>query len=308
MARPPKSKLDYAGWSVDMFDNDTKIDKLLDAQGWSGFGIYFYLCMRAYGSEGYFYKWSYDDCATTARKMGGGIGSGTVKETVGYCLQIGLFDKGLFDRWGIITSKGIQSRYWEVAKSRDKKEVISEFWLLHDCEGLVLVPLNTSFGTGKPDFPLGNPSFSERNPGFPEQKESKVKEIKEKENKVNERKGDEIITTDSKESVCQTDVRRIVAKWNELASFGVRPISKMAQSAKRYDNLTARIREYGVDDILTAIDRIKESGFLCGKNNRGWTITFDWFVLPSNFPKVLEGNYDNGSHEKRTVFDEWRDA
>ena len=27
--------------------------------------------------------------------------------------------------------------------------------------------------------------------------------------------------------------------------------------------------------------------------DRGWMITFDWFLLPSNFQKVLEGNYDN---------------
>ncbi len=30
-----------------------------------------------------------------------------------------------------------------------------------------------------------------------------------------------------------------------------------------------------------------------GKNKNGWVITFDWFVLPNNFPKVLEGNYDS---------------
>lgn len=50
--RPPKKGIDYAGWSVDIFDNDTKIDKLLDARGWEGFGVYFYLCQRAYGGEG----------------------------------------------------------------------------------------------------------------------------------------------------------------------------------------------------------------------------------------------------------------
>ena len=100
MAGKAKKKLDYAGWSVDIFDNDTKIDKLLDAQGWVGFSIYFYMCQRAYASEGYFYRWSFDDCASTARKMGCGIGSGTIQEVVGYCLQIGLFHKGLFDRWG----------------------------------------------------------------------------------------------------------------------------------------------------------------------------------------------------------------
>ena len=51
MAGKAKKKLDYAGWSVDIFDSDTKIDKLLDAQGWVGFSVYFYLCQRAFGSE-----------------------------------------------------------------------------------------------------------------------------------------------------------------------------------------------------------------------------------------------------------------
>ena len=112
MAGKPKTGLDYAGWSVNLFDGDTKIDKLLDAQGWTGFGIYFYLCQMAYKFDGYFYRWAYDDSASTARRMGGGIGSGTVEETVRYCLQIGLFDQGLFDGWGILTSRGIQRRFY----------------------------------------------------------------------------------------------------------------------------------------------------------------------------------------------------
>ena len=145
MAGKAKRKLDYAGWSTDIFDNDTKIDKLLDAQGWIGFGIYFFLCQKAFGSDGYFYKWGFDDCASTARKMGGGVGSGTVKETVDYCLHIGLFNKRLFDEWGVLTSKGIQRSYWAVAKSRRDKAVAKELWILEEseCEGVIFVPLNT---------------------------------------------------------------------------------------------------------------------------------------------------------------------
>ena len=28
-------------------------------------------------------------------------------------------------------------------------------------------------------------------------------------------------------------------------------------------------------------------------SSRQWQITFDWFVRPNNFPKVLDGNYDD---------------
>ena len=145
MAGRPKQGIDYSGWSVDIFDGDKKIDKLLDAKGWKGFGIYFFLCQRAYKINGYFYEWGYDDCATTARKMGGGINSGTVKETVDYCLQVDLFNKGLFDRWGVLTSRGIQRRFWTVLSERRSKIVYEEYWLLkpEECKGLVKVSLNS---------------------------------------------------------------------------------------------------------------------------------------------------------------------
>ena len=131
MSGKPKIGLNYAGWSVDMFDGDKKIDKLLDAQGWKGFGLYFFLCQRAYKTGGYYYEWGYDDSATTARKMGGGVTSQTVEETVKFCLQIGLFEKALFDRWSILTSRGIQRRFWEVAKGRRATPIIDEkLWLL----------------------------------------------------------------------------------------------------------------------------------------------------------------------------------
>lgn len=134
MAGRPKQGIDYAGWSVNIFDGDTKIDKLLDAQGWVGFSIYFYLCQMAYKFDGYFYRWAYDDSASTARRMGGGIGSGTVEETVRYCLQIGLFDRRLFDEWNILTSRGIQRRFLAAIQGRRVKSVISDYWLLNDEE------------------------------------------------------------------------------------------------------------------------------------------------------------------------------
>lgn len=165
MAGKAKRKLDYAGWSTDIFDNDTKIDKLLDAQGWIGFGIYFFLCQKAFGSDGYFYKWGFDDCASTARKMGGGVGSGTVKETVDYCLHIGLFNKRLFDEWGVLTSKGIQRSYWAVAKSRRDKAVAKELWILEEseCEGVIFVPLNSDMSETNSNSSVTNDDMSATN-------------------------------------------------------------------------------------------------------------------------------------------------
>lgn len=114
-------------------------------------------------------------------------------------------------------------------------------------------------------------------------------EVKERKNGKKEEEG----ITVSNETVCQTDVRHIVDAWNGLESCGIKTISKINSSSQRYQRLVARIKQYSTADVLSAINRIRGSDFLQGKNNRGWTITFDWFVLPNNFPKVLEGNYDN---------------
>ena len=57
--------------------------------------------------------------------------------------------------------------------------------------------------------------------------------------------------------------------------------------------ITQRIADYGEETVLKAIDNIKDSPFLLGNNNKGWVITFDWFIRPNNFVKVLDGNYIN---------------
>lgn len=59
----------------------------------------------------------------------------------------------------------------------------------------------------------------------------------------------------------------------------------------RLAELNARLREYGADALLEAVDNLVSSEMLNGRNARGWHATFDWFVKPSNFAKVLENNY-----------------
>ena len=128
------------------------------------------------------------------------------------------------------------------------------------------------------------------------------------------RTGNKLIV--SKDTICQTDVRRVIEEWNKLQEVGINPIRDIKPSSKRCQLLKGRIREYGIDEVLNAINNVRKSDFLRGENNRGWMITFDWFVKPNNFLKTLEGNYNKeGQHGTcRTVttpvkplipFDQW---
>ena len=107
----------------------------------------------------------------------------------------------------------------------------------------------------------------------------------------------EIDITISKDIVCSTDVQRVVDAWNRLNDVGIKQISKLTAGTKRYESLIARIKQYGTEEVITAINKIRESDFLQGKK-KNFVITFDWFVKPNNFPKVLEGNYDNDKGAK----------
>lgn len=96
--------------------------------------------------------------------------------------------------------------------------------------------------------------------------------------------------TDSKIS----DARRCLDAWNALSQYGIKPVSRMSCNSTRFKCLVARISEYGANEVLKAIEKVAQSDFLQGKTstNVGW-FNFDWFVKPNNFPKVLDGNYDN---------------
>lgn len=129
------------------------------------------------------------------------------------------------------------------------------------------------------------------------------KEYKEDKELKKERRGEYILTV-SNETVCQTDVRRIIDRWNALSEFGVKPIKKIGSGTKVFERLCARIREYGIDDVLSTVDMIKDSDFLLGKVN-DFSITIDWLSRPNNFQKVYNGNYAKNRNDmaKNKSFD-----
>ena len=144
MSGQPKRGLEFAGWDVHMFDDDERIDELIDAQGWTGFSVYFYLSMKAFATNGFYYSWRDTSPASIARRMGGGVKSETVKEVVYLCLRIGLFDKGLYDREGVLTNKDIQIRYMNAIEKRSLRgrTIEKKYWLLKNEETKAYIVLS----------------------------------------------------------------------------------------------------------------------------------------------------------------------
>lgn len=121
-----------------------------------------------------------------------------------------------------------------------------------------------------------------------------VSETSQRDESLTEITNTEITSRLSLPKALSKDVDEAIGLWNNLVEIGIKPVTKVTRGTKRYSSLVARLREYGIEDYKKAIDKIRNSDFLQGKHGgRPWKITFDWFVRPNNFPKVLEGNYDN---------------
>lgn len=91
--------------------------------------------------------------------------------------------------------------------------------------------------------------------------------------------------------------------FNILTDFFNSTLEKEGSIISRINRITprrrkavdARCREYGKEAIMKMIQVAAKSDFLNGKNDRGWKADFDWLFMPNNFPKVLEGNYNNSN-------------
>ena len=85
---------------------------------------------------------------------------------------------------------------------------------------------------------------------------------------------------------------QVMLYFNEkMAHKSIRGIRSIAN--KRATMLQARVKEHGREAVFQMIDKAADSSFLNGENFKNFVATFDWLILPSNFSKVIEGNYDN---------------
>ena len=100
------------------------------------------------------------------------------------------------------------------------------------------------------------------------------------------------------DAVSKETIEQILNAWNKMAQrTGIKALTKLTPGSNRYKWLVARVLEYGVDDVIKAIDIIPDCTFLLEKG----FFNFEWFVRPSNFPKVLEGNYLDPNKKNRLL-------
>ena len=118
---------------IDYFPLDVALDEkfeLIEAEfGLTGFGVVVKLLQKIYGGQGYYVEWTNEVALLFAKRVG--LGGGVVSEIVEASIKRGIFDKTLYDKYHILTSKGIQKRYFEAVGRRKSVEVEGAYLLVN---------------------------------------------------------------------------------------------------------------------------------------------------------------------------------
>ncbi|EAD4888862.1 DUF4373 domain-containing protein [Listeria monocytogenes] len=136
MARPLKEGLDYFPLDVDA-DYDDKFQLIETLHGPTGFAIMIKLFMKIY-SQNFYYKWTETEQILFAKRVN--VDINTLKTVVNDCIKYDLFDNNLFSEFQILTSLGIQERYFTAIGRRKKQIVVLEYLLLDRPEVIKLCP------------------------------------------------------------------------------------------------------------------------------------------------------------------------
>ena len=142
MARPIKQGIDY--FPVDVgFLQDTKIRKITRACGISAIPILLSLLISIFRDEGYYVGWDDEMSFLIADNVG--VSEGAVIETVNKAVQVDFFNANMFNAYGILTSAGIQRRFFKAVERRKEVYYDARFLLISEnvCNNLINVSNNS---------------------------------------------------------------------------------------------------------------------------------------------------------------------
>ncbi|QHI73800.1 DUF4373 domain-containing protein [Aminipila terrae] len=163
---------------------DKKVKLIRGEFGAKGVLVLLNLWCACYGENGYYKEWDNDDCILMVDTVACGCTPSFIDEVVKGCIRRSIFDEGVFNAFGILTSRGIQRRYLRAVSNRDSIEMIAEYWLL-DINNPKDVPASISKKLTFKNITLQNNLISLQNNPVNLQrnytKERKGKESKEKE-------------------------------------------------------------------------------------------------------------------------------
>lgn len=269
---------------------DIRIKRLKKVFGCCGVAIYDYLLCEIYRVKGCFIQWDESTAFDVAEYWG--LKENVVNEVVGYCCNVGLFNKELRASENVLTSLSIQRRFTEMCHRAKRKDVEIPEYLTIPPEETRKTPEET---------PIPPEEFNRVEKSRVEKSKVVIPS-----SKVSKMDYEKLIETFGEKS--QLEVWKCVREFIETYKpqfiepyfdawnlFAIKcNLIKEPQriTDKRRKKFDTRIREQDFD-FIKILEKIKSSSFLKGNNNNGWKVSIE-FILDSeeNYTKILEGKYE----------------
>ena len=185
MARPVKEGLDYYPLNAD-FMSDIKVRRLIRSFGSKSIGVVIALLGMIYGDKGYYILLN-DDVAFIISEQTL-EDEGLVNQIINKLIEIEFFDKNLYEKHRVLTSKGIQKRFISATERRKDVKLITKYNLVNvdnnpssDVVNVCNNPVNVD---NNPSSDVVNVCNNQQR----KEKKSKVKKSKEKESKEKQSK------------------------------------------------------------------------------------------------------------------------
>ena len=142
MARPIKQGLDYFPLDVSFFE-DIKVRRIRKDCGNQAIPILISMLCSIYRDEGYYVGFNSDLTFLMAEQFG--VSEGAVADIVQKAVSVAFFDEHMFHTHSILTSKGIQKRFFEAVTRRKEVFYDATFMLIsvNDYNNLVNVDNNS---------------------------------------------------------------------------------------------------------------------------------------------------------------------
>jgi len=136
MPRPIKEGLDYFPLDVDL---DDKIYMVECELGLTGFALLIKLFIKIY-KNGYYVNWNEKIAKIFARQNN--IEVDVVNRFLDVCINEKIINGALYEKYNILTSRGIQKRYLEAAKRRKEIALIKEYMCIKNVEKSINANIN----------------------------------------------------------------------------------------------------------------------------------------------------------------------
>lgn len=223
MARPKAKGVEYFPLDVG-FLSDLKIRKIMLSHGPASIAVLIYIFAAIYKDEGYFMSIKDDEISLIA--LDTNLDADYVKQVINRACEVELFSFRIYDNFRILTSEGIQNRYLKITERRKSVKINAD---------INLINVDTMYTETMVNVAETRVNVAETRVNVYKNEQSKVKEIESKVNKSKEK------------SFIQPVFNNWINNFGDISSYLM-------------EVLESFVLEYGVDEVLSALEVAKDKG------------------------------------------------